>query len=256
MLKSNLYDNIFHRKSVRKYNLKNKNIDLEKVKEFLDNAERLNDSKVEFKIITKDYLNSRYMKPATYYIAAFSEDSRLGLNNIGFILEQLDLYLSQNNIGACWEGIPKAKDKLNELSELNFKIVLAFGRTKENIYRKHRTEFNRKPIHEIAYFSNIKMTDPIKRVVEGLQYAPSARNSQPWYIYFNNENSIDFYCKNPSFIDKRMGMDKYNQIDTGIGLLCLCLSIEKENHKYYINYNNDLKDVLKDYYYICNIEIE
>jgi hypothetical protein len=256
MLNQSLYESIFHRKSIRKYNLDNKNINLEKIKEFLSNAERLNDSKVEFKIITKEYLNTHYMKPATYYIAAFSEDSISGLNNIGFILEQLDLYFSQNNIGTCWEGIPSAKDKLKELSELNFKIVLAFGKTKENIHRTKISEFNRKPIEEIGFFNNINMTNSIKRIIEGLQFAPSARNSQPWYIYFNDENSIDFYSKKPSFIDKRIGMDMYNQIDIGIGLLCLCLGIKKENKNYTINYNNELKDFLKDYKYTCNIKIE
>ena len=101
MLNDNLYDSIFYRKSIRNYDM-NSDLNIEEIKEILENAERLNKTPVEFKIITSDYLNTIYMKPAPYYIAAFSENSNSGLNNIGFILEQLDLYFSKNNIGACW----------------------------------------------------------------------------------------------------------------------------------------------------------
>lgn len=254
MLNENLYDSIFHRKSIRNYDM-NSDLNIEKVKEILDNTERLNKTPVEFKIITSNYLNTIYMKPAPYYIAAFSENSNSGLNNIGFILEQLDLYFSKNNIGACWEGIPRAKNKLKNLSELKYGIVLAFGKTKEKIHRKDKTEFIRKPLDEISNFNHIKDNDITIRILESLQYAPSASNTQPWYVYFNNNNSIDYYCKKPSFIDKKIGMGNFNQIDAGIGLLCLCLGIKNENKKYTINFD-DLKNNLDDYSQICTINIE
>ena len=74
MLNENLYDSIFHRKSIRNYDM-NSDLNIEKVKEILDNTERLNKTPVEFKIITSNYLNTIYMFHPI--ILCFSENSNL-----------------------------------------------------------------------------------------------------------------------------------------------------------------------------------
>ena len=94
MEKTGYYDFIFKRKSVRNYDLTPLDNDtLTEISEHLNNLEHMYyDIKTEIKIISADEVESMKMKKSPHYIAAFSDTNGDYLTNIGFMLQQTDLY--------------------------------------------------------------------------------------------------------------------------------------------------------------------
>ncbi|WP_282730949.1 nitroreductase family protein [Methanobacterium alcaliphilum] len=111
-----LYKTIFKRKSIRTYDLKPlEESTLKKISEYLQNLTPLHDDiEVEFKILSQDMVKRRMMKKAPHYLAAFSELKEGHLSNIGFMLQQMDLFFSANGLGTCWQGIPTLKKEVLE----------------------------------------------------------------------------------------------------------------------------------------------
>ena len=107
------------------------------------------DIKTEIKIISADEVESRKMKKSTHYLAAFSDTNGDYLTNVGFMFQQTDLYLSADGIGCCWQGSPQPTEEVLETSDLEFIILLAFGRPSESLHR-NVSEFRRKRLQEIT----------------------------------------------------------------------------------------------------------
>jgi hypothetical protein len=85
----------------------------------------------------------------------------------------MDLLLSTNNIGLCGQGIPKPTKKVIESSNMEFIILLAFGKSKETLHRNSISEFKRKSLEEKT---NITDADEL---LETARLTPSATNGQP-----------------------------------------------------------------------------
>lgn len=249
MIEEELFNEIKRRKSTRLYDLSDDSIDFDEIEKFIENVKPLDDSiEYELKIVKSNLVNQRFMKEAPYYIAAFSEIKENYLINIGFILEQIDLFLSSKNIASCWQAIPEPKKELSESSNLEFVVFLAFGKSDEPIHRDS-SQFIRKDL------SQISDVDGLEDVMDIVRYTPSSVNSQPWY-FAGNEGSIDVYCKNPSLRDKLTRVNLTNQIDMGIVLLIFSLALIHENKFFTIDLRRDFTKNLKDYHYIANITIE
>lgn len=218
MKETELYDTIFKRKSIRNYDLTplDQNT-LEEISNHLNGLKPLyDDIKVEFKIISSDDVKRRIMKKSPHYIAVFSEVKEGYLTNVGFMLQQMDLFLSANGVGSCWQGIPKPKKEVLESSNLEFIILMAFGRSTGSLNRSSVSEFRRKPLHEI---SDVKGAD---KLMEAVHLAPSAGNSQPWF-FTGDENIIHAYSIKPGFI-RGLLAKKYIPLDVGIALYHLKLA--------------------------------
>ncbi len=89
MEKSDLYEAIFKRKSIRNYDLTplDQNT-LTEISNHLNNLEPLYDNiKIKFKIIGTDDVKRRMMKKSPHYIAVFSENKEGYLTNVGFFLK-------------------------------------------------------------------------------------------------------------------------------------------------------------------------
>ncbi len=114
MEKTDLYSTIFKRKSIRNYDLTP--LDENTLTEISNHLKGLDplydDIKTELKIISGNDVKRRMMKKAPHYIAVFSEAKEGYLTNVGFMLQQMDLFLSANGIGSCWQGIPKPKKEV------------------------------------------------------------------------------------------------------------------------------------------------
>jgi len=217
-----LYDAMFKRKAIRKYT--KESLDSEILKEletYISNLDTLfPDIKTELKIINREDAKKSSVK-SPHYIAAFSEEKEGYLINIGFMLEQLDLFLSSKNIGACWVGMGNPSKEIKEKSNLKFVILLAFGNTKEVVHREDLSEFNRKTIEEVSNLDN--------ELAQTVRLAPSAMNTQPWY-YFQKYNEIDIYIARNSVI-KNLVMGKFNRIDMGISMCFLWVLMKNNNCK-------------------------
>ncbi len=213
-----LYDTIFKRKSIRRYQIDKPvpNPEIEAIKRVLDNVRPLFPNvRCEFQFLEAKDVGAMAVK-APHYIACLTDDQPGALENAGYTLQHADLYLSSRGIGCCWCGM--ASPRVDRSSGLTPAITLAFGFSSEPLYRPN-TEFKRKPI------SDILDGDCSLELAEAVRVAPSAMNSQPWKLISAGKKIIVAREKlNPI---KAIIMDKMNAVDVGIAVCHLGLAAEK-----------------------------
>ena len=224
-----LYEMIFKRKSFHLFrNIGNEKItdnELKDIEEqFVKIKPLVDDIKVKIKIV-KDSTTCR--RGQEYCILFYSEKKDNYLQNIGYLGEQLDLYLVSKNIGTLWFGIGKVEEK--QLDGLDFVIMIAIAKVDSpDKFRKDMYKSKRKELKEIWNGDNYLDIANIVR------FTPSACNTQPWIVDSSvNELKIYRYRKE----GKRGIMPKdrviyYNQIDIGIFLCFLELCLENNNIEY------------------------
>ena len=246
-----LYEMIFKRKSFHLFrNIGNETISEEELKDIENKFKHLkplvDNIKVKIKIVKDSTICKRGQE---YCILFYSEKKENYLQNIGFLGEQLDLYLVSKNIGTLWFGIGKVAEE--KLGNLDFVIMIAIAKIdKEDKFRKDMYKSKRKELSEIWKGNSYLEIGNIVR------FAPSACNTQPWRVESsNNELKVYRYRKE----GKRgiMPKDKiiyYNQIDIGIFLCFLELCLEKNNISYikelYVEDNNENENNLVAIYQI------
>ena len=225
-MNNNLYDMIFKRKSFHLFrNIGNEHItdaELQDIEEQFYKFEPLVEGiNVKIKIV-KDSTNCK--RGQEYCILLYSENKDNYLQNIGYLGEQLDLYLVSKNIGTLWFGIGKTEEK--QIDGLNFVIMIAIAKVDSpSKFRKDMYKSKRKELSEIWNGDNFLDIANIVR------FAPSACNTQPW-IVDSNEKELKIYRYRKE--GKRGIMPKdmviyYNQIDIGIFLCFLELCLNKNN---------------------------
>ena len=120
MSQNDLYEAIFKRKSIRNYDPAQ--LDQTRLEEISKNLAALKPMtqgiKTEFKIISPDQVSRKGMNKSPHYIAAFSEAKDRYKSNIGFMLQQMDLYFSATGKGSCWLGFPQPTKEVTESSNL------------------------------------------------------------------------------------------------------------------------------------------
>ena len=228
-MNKDLYEMIFKRKSFHLFrNIGNEHLSKEELKDIEKEFSKLKplveDIKVKIKIVKKESI----LRGQEYCILFYSEKKDNYLQNIGYLGEQLDLYLVSKNIGTLWFGIGKPDER--ELDGLDFVIMIAIAKVDSlDKFRKDMYKSKRKEVFEIWSGNNYLDIANIVR------FAPSACNTQPWKVEANKgEIKVYRYRKE----GKRGIMPKdmviyYNQIDIGI-FLCfmeVCLEHNKINYK-------------------------
>ena len=209
-----LYQAIFHRKSVRKYDAVPLGGEpVQKLQELIGTLQPLcPEIGTQIKILSPEQLKSNAPQSVGFY-SEKKEGSRM---NAGFMMEQIDLFLSANNIGACWLGMAKpVKGVLTPPQGMEYVTTLCFGTPAQEMHRSAPAEFKRNTLNEIS-----DVTD-LYHVLEAVRLAPSAMNSQPWFFSGTPER-LTVSRK------KSMMLDKLNQIDIGIALCCLWLSLKHQ----------------------------
>ena len=248
-LKEELYQAIYKRKSIRKYEkdrLEKKAI--EEIKDFINNSKTLDpEIKFEAKIVSSDAVKSLLPIKSPHYLQFFSEEKGDYLLNAGFILQQLDLYLSANNLGSCWFGMAKPKKEIMAESDLEYVITLVFGRPAEVSQRDSIEDFDRKPLSEIKEGKNHY------DLLEAVRLAPSATNGQPWY-FISEADQIHLYQLEPNFI-KKFFYEKMNRIDMGIALTHLWLAAEEKDHKFKFQKFSEKPKDLEGYNYLGTVKL-
>ena len=157
-----------------------------------------------------------------YCILLYSEQKEGYLPNVGYIGQQLDLYLAAMDIGALWFGIGRVDVKSE--SDLPFVIMIAMAKVERTKFRKDMFKSKRKPLEEVWLGEHHLGVGDIAR------FAPSACNTQPWLVRSGEKELKVFRYKKPG---KRgiMPADSvlfYNRIDIGIFLLMLELCLNHE----------------------------
>ena len=220
------YKQIFNRKSFHIF----KNIgtitedDLIKLKSFCDAVEPLYEN-IKTKICIVPEKETTCKRGGEYCILFYSETKEEYLRNIGYIGEQIDLYLASENIGALWFGIGKPKKM--QIDGMDFVIMISIARMPADKFRKNMFKSKRKPLEETWSGDTLN-------VAEIVRFTPSACNTQPWITENTGKELLVYRYKKPG---KRgiMPADKvryYNKIDMGIYLFMLETCLEQEGYAY------------------------
>jgi hypothetical protein len=223
-----LYDMIFKRKSFHLFrNIGNKHITEEEIKDIEKEFSKLKPLDDSIKVKIKIEKKKSIIRGQEYCILFYSEKKDNYLQNIGYLGEQLDLYLVSKDIGTLWFGIGKTEEK--ELDGLDFVIMILIAKIDSpDKFRKDMYKSKRKELSEI--WSGENFLD----IANIVRFTPSACNTQPWKVETTkNELKVYRYRKE----GKRGIMPKdrviyYNQIDIGIFLCFLELCFEHNNIKY------------------------
>ena len=246
----NLYNMIFKRKSFHLFrNIGDEHITDEEIKDIEEKINSLkplvDDIKVKIKIVKNGVTCKRGQE---YCILFYSEKKENYLQNIGYLGEQLDLYLVSKNIGTLWFGIGKVEEE--KVDGLDFVIMLAMAKVdSEEKFRKDMFKSKRKPISEIWIGENYL---DIAKIV---RFSPSACNTQPWLVDALDKKILKVYRykkEGKRGIMPRSRVIYYNQIDMGIFLCFLELCLEKNNIYYektlYIEENHESsKNLVSEY---------
>ena len=203
---------IYKRKSVRKYTGEPVDSDtVAKILEFCDQAKPL-DPEIQVKAMVVNREQVRFYLPwkTPQLLAIFSENKPGYLENVGFMFQQLDLYLQSLGLGACWLGLGKVREAVDlHVDEgMEFVILLAFGYPDGDVAKKGPSQIRRKSLAEIADREDPRW-EPARR-------APSSTNSQPWQ-FFHREQTIDAYCSQAGKLRHKL-LGEMNKIDMGIAL--------------------------------------
>lgn len=228
-----LASQIYERKSCRNY--LDDEIDLDIIKDFISKCRPLNENiNYYYEILTKDEVSVRTPWSAPYYLALYSEEKENYFENIGFVFQQVSLFLQSIGIGSCWVGMASPKKKKS-----NFVILIAFGKSEK--MTRDRSSFKRKDLSKISDYED-------ERLVPA-QLAPSAINSQPWF-FKHSKDGFDVYQKKQNIL-KRQVFKNWNPIDMGIALAHLYVENEET---FDFEIKNDFEE-LKGHTYTGSIKI-
>ena len=228
-----LEEQIYLRKSCRKY--VDDAVDMAPIHDFISNVKALDvDIKYRYEILTKKEVNLKTRWSAPYYLALYSEKKDNYLENIGFIFQQVSLFMQSIGIGSCWVGLGSVKN-----SDSDFVILMAFGKSSD--ITRDFSQFKRKSLSQISDYNDERLMPA--------QLAPSAVNSQPWY-FKHSCDGFDVYQVKQNII-KRQFLKKWNHIDVGIALAHMYVA---NDETFQFEIKSDF-DELSGYDYIGSIKI-
>lgn len=190
--------------------------DIQDIQDFLPTLRPLLDHiKVAFRIVPRKQTSC---KTGSYCILIYSQETELWLENVGYMGQQLDLWLASRDIGACWFGM--AKPDMPQYQGLSFAIMIVIAKAEPSQFRPQQGQAKRKTA------SQIWQGESLRQLAETARLAPSAVNTQPWLVR----------CQGPELRVYRVRgwlpiprIAFYNQIDMGIFLLILELCLDHEH---------------------------
>ena len=234
----NLKETIFKRRSVRSYEDTPLNSEtLDEIKEFIETVKPLNPNiSWSYDIAGPKNIKTIMQWKAPHYLLIYSEEKENYYQNIGFIFQQVDLYLQSKGIGSCWIGLASPKNYENKNKSQKYIIMISFGKSSKPLYRDDINRFKRNSLEQIS-------AEIDERLIPAM-LAPSATNSQPWYFTHNIDNTYNLYRIKHGLV-KRKTLGKWNKVDVGIALSHLYIA-NKDTFKFYIE---DNPKKLDGYYY-------
>ena len=200
-----------HRRSVRSYHPEPVGeMPMTGIRAFLAELQPLiPGAKVEARIIPTEHASFLQKWRNPQFFAFYAEESEDALLNVGFMYQQLDLYLQSIGLGTCWVGLGWPDEKLEPAPEgMKLAVMMAFGHPAEVPQRSGADDFKRRTMEEIS-----DLPDPH---LEPVRLAPSATNSQPWRFVHEGAD-LHIYREKLGPLKQRT-LGRMNVIDTGIGL--------------------------------------
>ena len=219
-----LLESIYKRRSVRTYSQEKLSPDeLAAVEGYLHKLKPLvPDIHVEFQIVPCNETNCKFN--AEYCLLVYSEEGNLWLTNVGYMLEQWDLYLTSLGIGVCWYGMGKVEEVRQ--CDLVYAIMLSFGKCDPKLFRNGDYDYNRKAAKD--FWSGASDV----RIAEIARLAPSAMNSQPWRVE-QIDNKFNVYRQKGNIpVMSAQLFKRWNKVDMGIFLCFVDVALESEGYAF------------------------
>jgi len=192
-----LYETVFTRRAVRKYDAEPLNAKtLADIQTFLNQTDQMQGQKGAFEIVPASAVKGAQ---APHYILVYCEPNDAARANVGYVLENCDLYIQSLGLGSIFLGMAKLVQK-----RADYCITLAFGKSAAP-FRKTEQDFNRLPLAEIS--------DADNAITRAARLAPSAMNSQPWKIEFGgNLVKVNYFGRGLT----KLMLKSMNKVDVGI----------------------------------------
>lgn len=157
---------------------------------------------------------------APYYLVFYSEPRDGYLENAGFILEQVVLYMTLKGIGSCYQGMAKAVPNPEwTAAGMAPVMTVAFGLPEDTCIRKPELA-KRHSLSELVLCKE-EVGDEMRCIMQAARLAPSAMNRQPWKLVVYH-NRIHLFRKNP-----RLPFWQLQRLDMGI-VLCHVVAAAEE----------------------------
>jgi len=239
-----LYDSIFSRKSTRKFQTEALPAEqLTQIHNFIKTLKPLFPQIHTNIELTGPYdVKGMLAAKAPHYLLLYSEKMDGYLLNAGFLIQQVDLFLSSAGLGSCWLGMAKAAAPTK--NDMEYVIMLAFGKAQDSTRREGVSAFKRRELSEIASGFDNRL--------EAVRLAPSSTNSQPWY-FVCKKDCIHVYRKQLGILKAAM-YNTMNQIDMGIALCHLYLASEKQGLSFSFSTETEKSPVVDGYQCIGSVE--
>ena len=182
---------------------------------------------------------------APYYIIISAKKADGYLENVGYMAEQLVIWLTQQGIGSCYCGMGRPASGSDISDVYCITLALGFPAEKET-FRTSPEEFKRKTYE--SYLLGDKENDFLEPYIRYARLAPSAINAQP-VMFELAGNSIHVYRKKPHFSK----LEKMQRIDTGIALSHIFMYAREQG--YQIDYFKDVNHGNDRYIYFISLNI-
>ena len=228
-MKEQYYETVFKRKSFHLFRgVGDDKITQEELdgieKAYADFEKLYSEINTAIRIVPAEKVN--FKRDAEYCILIYSEKKENYLMNAGYVGEQLDLWLVKHNIGSLWYGIGKPNE--SSYNGMDFVIMLAIRKVSDDTkFRKDMFKAKRKSLDEVWSGDGLGIADIAR-------FAPSACNTQPWYVENKNGELTVFRYKKPGKrgIMPADAVSYFNRIDIGIYLCILEICMEKNGAGY------------------------
>jgi nitroreductase len=172
---------------------------------------------------------------APHFIIATSEEKSLFMLNMGFRMEQMILFATQQGLGTCWVGGMFTEERIGDflglskgervivLTPLGYPDTSFYGRMAHDVIELGSMNFGRrKPLSRIAFGSEwgspLEIED--KELLEALEcarLAPSWVNAQPWRFLVTGKEITAVADARGSYSSVRNGKHFY-RLDVGIAM--------------------------------------
>ena len=224
----NLYEAIYVRQSVRKFQMKPiDELTMKHIRRYIQAVSPLySDIKWHIEILaTPEQIKTvrgAWKAEAPYYMVIYTEEGRRALANAGFILEQLVLYLVTKGIGSCFQGALHTTYQPDAAKGLKPVMLMAFGWGRECIERDVK-DVRRMRLQDMIVAKE-EMGEDMKTMLRTARLAPSAFNAQPWrFVVYHNRVHV-FERKQWKWMP---AMGKIKDFDIGVVLSHFVLAAEE-----------------------------
>ena len=234
---------IYRRKSFRSYSDKSLSPQtLLRIENFVENARPLFPCiPFSWEFVPAEKVKNVQPWRAPHNFVMYADNTVDSLLNIGFIFQQVELYIQSLGLGTCWLGLGKIEaDCQTKGNGLKLVMMMAFGEFENDDYRHSTEEFKRKTIEEISDIADSRL--------ECARIAPSAVNSQPWY-FVHEEDVVHVYGVEKYL--RKIVLGDMNKIDIGIALAHLYL----ENKETFEFFKSEKYPAVKGHYYVGSFKI-